>query len=379
MSLLWIAIADQKRIAPVMYAIASAQTSPAIFDGMRLGNRMHVYWLSQICGWGLFVMGNIVSASIQDEPFRGIYVVSFFILVVGILVTHVFRNLVHRWSWKRLNIPQLIPRMLFSAVIMSAVFTTFNTLLTDLLGRQIPFATSLLTITFWLNLLNFSALFLLWEIIYFAVNIFENWKREEILNLELRAAKTEIELNSLKSQMNPHFMFNSMNSIRALVDENPEKAKQAITMLSGILRNNLTLGRFQIIPLRDEIDLVDKYLSLEKIRFEERLTIHFDIDPETLLISLPPFVLQTIVENAIKHGISKRMQGGSIDIVAFLENENMHITITNSGKFLPKNNLSGIGLNNTRSRLDMIYNGKASMTITSGNDLVKVHLIIPKN
>ncbi len=267
--------------------------------------------------------------------------------------------------------------MLISAVLMSAVFTAFNTSLTDLLGRQIPLVKSMISITFWLNLLNFSALFLLWEIIYFAVNVFENWKKEEILNLELRAAKTEIELNSLKSQMNPHFMFNSMNSIRALVDENPEKAKQAITMLSGILRNNLTLGRFQTVLLRDEIDLVDKYLSLEKIRFEERLNVTYDIAPSSLLCSLPPFVLQTIVENAVKHGISKRMQGGSILIASSLNNDELIVIVRNSGAFIPENGQSGIGLSNTKSRLEMIYGGKAGLTIEARADEVIVNLSIP--
>jgi len=269
--------------------------------------------------------------------------------------------------------------MLLASVVMSLVFTTANTFLTDLLAGHVPLVSSIRTILFWQNTINFSALFLLWSIIYFAVNTFENWKKEEINNLELRASKTEIELNSFKSQMNPHFMFNSMNSIRALVDENPEKAKQAITMLSGILRNNLTLGRHQTIPLRDELDLVDKYLSLEKIRFEERLLVQLDISPATLLWEIPPFMLQTIVENGIKHGISKRLEGGRLYLRTAVENNCLHITTINSGIYKPDPLREGIGLVNSRTRLQLLYEGRASLQITPADGEVKVELIIPNN
>jgi two-component system, LytTR family, sensor kinase len=299
------------------------------------------------------------------------------IFVVGIGTTHLFRSLVHHWNWAKLIVPRLIPRMLISAIVMSVVFTTFNTMVTDVFSGQIPLVSSLRTLFFWQLVLNFSALFLLWEIIYFSVHVFENWKREEILNLELMASKSEIELNSLKSQMNPHFMFNSMNSIRALVDEDPEKAKHAITMLSSILRSNLTLGRRALISMREEIDLVDKYLSLEKIRFEERLNVFLEIDPNSLSFEIPPFMLQTIVENGIKHGISKRVEGGHLKLIVRLENENMLVTVINSGKFNPEQNNEGIGLSNSRKRLSLIYKDKASLQIKSENDEVIVSVTIP--
>lgn len=347
------------------------ERSNPIFDGMRFGKRTQIYWLSQLTGWGLFVLGNIISASIQAEVIPGLYIVSLFILINGILVTHIFRNVVVKLRWASLNIPQLIPRMLLSSVLMSLAFTLFNTILTDLLSRNIPLLTTLFTATFGLNALNFTALFLLWEIIYFAVHTFENWKKEEILNLELRAAKTEIELNSLRAQMNPHFVFNSMNSIRALVDENPDKAKMAITMLSGILRGSLTMGRFQTIPLKQEFDLVEKYIALEKIRFEERLDVSLHVEEEVLEAEIPPFVIQTLVENAIKHGISSRIEGGRIAIQAKLHDDQVHISIANSGSYLPKENHDGIGISNIRTRLEMIYGKEAEMNIgQSGPDVI---------
>lgn len=345
---------------------------------MTSGKRNQIYWLSQATGWGLFVLGNILSASIQGSSHEGIYIISLFILIVGILTTHVFRMLIHKWGWTRLNIPALIPRVFAATIAMSLIFVLLNTIFTNIISGVPNVLADVFTIPFLLNTLNFSTLFLLWSIIYFAVHVFENWKREEIANLELKASQTEIELNSFKAQMNPHFMFNSMNSIRALIDEDPLKAKEAITSLSGILRNNLTLGRSQTIPLSEEMDLVEKYLSLEKIRFESRLDIQLDISPESLSCHIPPFMLQTIVENGIKHGISKRIEGGRLLLQTCLENELLKIVTINSGEYAPSNSgQEGIGVVNTRKRLQLIYKGKASLHITPLKDEVKVELIIP--
>jgi LytS/YehU family sensor histidine kinase len=255
----------------------------------------------------------------------------------------------------------------------------FNTALTDLLYEETPLVDSFFEISFVLNVVNFFVLFFLWNTLYFALNTFENWKKEEIQNLELRAAKTEIELNSFKSQMNPHFMFNSLNSIRALVDEDPSKAKQAITMLSGIMRNNLLLGKRQIVSLREELDLVEKYLSIEQIRFEERLHIEYDIQQETLACDIPPFMLQTIVENGIKHGVSKIIAGGLIKISCKKENGFFEIQVVNSGTFQPDSEREGFGLANTKKRLELIYNGKANFEITNQKDFVVTKLSIPTN
>jgi sensor histidine kinase YesM len=342
-------------------------------------NRIFAYWACQILGWGLFVLGNVLTAPAVGNDLAKVYNVSLMIFIMGIGITHSFRWGIHKWGWKGLNIPALIPRILISSLFMSALFVVFNTALTDLLYEETPLVDSFFEVRFVLNVVNFFVLFFLWNTLYFALNTFENWKKEEIQNLELRAAKTEIELNSFKSQMNPHFMFNSLNSIRALVDEDPNKAKQAITMLSGIMRNNLLLGKRQIVSLREELDLVEKYLSIEQIRFEERLHIEYDIHPETFACDIPPFMLQTIVENGIKHGVSKIIAGGLIKISCKKENGFFEIEVVNSGNFQPDTEREGFGLANTKKRLELIYNGKANFEIANQNDFVVTKLSIPTN
>lgn len=261
---------------------------------------------------------------------------------------------------------------------MGAIFMIIFGGLTDLIFQGADKNLRAGNLNFFLHIFDFSALFMFWGIIYFAVHFFENFKAGEIKNLELKAANTEIELNSLKSQMNPHFMFNSLNSIRALVDEDPGKAKQAITMLSGMFRGTLSIGRRQLVPFKEELEIVKKYLDMEKIRFEERLHVEYDLDNRTFEKMFPPFMLQTIVENGVKHGISALKDGGLLRIESRIEGEYLVIRVINTGEFKESRD-KGIGLSNTLTRLNLIYSGKASLKISAENNSVNAVLSIPLN
>jgi sensor histidine kinase YesM len=116
----------------------------------------------------------------------------------------------------------------------------------------------------------------------------------------------EAELRALKSQVNPHFIFNSLNSLRALIDEDPARARMAVTQLANLLRYSLQSGQLETVPFEDELDVVNDYLALEQVRHEERLRLRLDIAPEALQLPIPPMLLQTLVENAVKYGISPR-------------------------------------------------------------------------
>jgi LytS/YehU family sensor histidine kinase len=196
----------------------------------------------------------------------------------------------------------------------------------------------------------------------------------------MQASLKEAELNKLKSQLNPHFMFNAMNSIRALIDENPQKAKQAVTQLSNILRQTLTLEKNKLVPFAEEITLVKDYLALEKTRFEERLTYTFEIDEASSQYKIPPMLLQTLVENAIKHGISKLTEGGVVYIYTkhHPESNKLLIAISNSGIYNPEENpQSGYGIQNTKDRLKFVFADDAHFLIANENHLVKTEIVIP--
>jgi LytS/YehU family sensor histidine kinase len=219
------------------------------------------------------------------------------------------------------------------------------------------------------KILSLMLIFIIWSFIYFGFHYFDNYKKTEIQNLKLKANKNEIELNTLKSQLNPHFMFNSLNSIRALINEDPDKAKHAITQLSNILRNTLMMHKHKFILFEEEIKLVKDYLALEKIRFEERLTYHIDIDPRTLFLSIPPMMIQTIVENAIKHGINSSVDGGTVLIKSTLNEKKFNIEIKNTGQLVNKEKSDvKIGIENTNNRLHILYGDKATFSLKNADN-----------
>jgi len=183
-------------------------------------------------------------------------------------------------------------------------------------------------------------------------------RKDELDRLYLEKTVKDLELKTIKSHINPHFIFNSLNSIRALVDENPNRARTAITELSNILRSSLQVEKMETVPLRKELDIVRDYLALEQMRFEERLQVEMEIDEDSLSQSLPPMMLQTLVENAIKHGISKRINGGTIKIISRMTDSNFELIIQNTGS-LSKEFKDGFGFKSTRDRLKFLCDGKA--------------------
>jgi LytS/YehU family sensor histidine kinase len=220
-------------------------------------------------------------------------------------------------------------------------------------------------------------IFLFWNLIYFSFKYFQSYKRSEINALRYLASSREFELSNLKSQLNPHFMFNSMNSIRALVDIEPIKAKEAITKLSSILRTTLQMNKSKEIYLSSEIELVKDYLSLEKIRYEERLVFELKVDENVNNIKIPPFIIQSQVENAIKHGVSVLPGKCYIVIEAFKLGGFLKIKVSNTGKISNKTPETGVGFINSKQRLELLYGVDGTIFITEINNLVVVDINIP--
>jgi two-component system LytT family sensor kinase len=265
--------------------------------------------------------------------------------------------------------------MLISSIFKGAITALIINLILKLIFPSAPISFENLL----KDIINFSTLFFVWNIIYFGYHYLVNYKRTEIDNLRLEAAGKESELNSLKAQLNPHFMFNSMNSIRALVDEDPVKAKQAVTQLSNILRNSLLMNKSKEITIADEISLVTDYLDLEKIRYEERLSFELNIDPKTEHLMVPPLIIQGQVENAIKHGISKLETGGKINISSKLYDSTLMITVSNTGQLNTESSITGLGFQNSLQRLQLMYGKQASINIRehSTQKIVETNIQIP--
>jgi LytS/YehU family sensor histidine kinase len=191
----------------------------------------------------------------------------------------------------------------------------------------------------------------------------------------------ESELRALKSQVNPHFIFNSLNSLRALIDEDPARARKAVTQLANLLRYSLQSGQMETVPFEDELDIVNDYLALEQVRHEERLRLRLDIAPEALHLRIPPMLLQTLVENAVKYGISPRHEGGEIAIIARNSGGSLRIQVSNPGEVArdAQATSTGVGLHNAAERLRLIFGDGATLRLRSEHkpDQVVAEAVIP--
>jgi len=218
----------------------------------------------------------------------------------------------------------------------------------------------------------------IWMLIYIVYHYVEKNRNDQFDRLKLETTVKELELKTIKSHINPHFIFNSLNSIRALVDENPTRARRAITELSNILRSSMQAEKSETVPLEKELDIVKDYLALEQMRFEERLKIEFDIDGDTLQQPVPPMMLQTLVENAIKHGISKQIQGGLVRVIADFRGNNLELLVQNSGQLSETQNEEGFGIKSTQDRLNLMYQGKGVFEIRNLDaTMVESKVVLP--
>ncbi len=230
---------------------------------------------------------------------------------------------------------------------------------------------------FW-NILITLILISLWLLIYLVWHYIEKNRKDQLDKLKLESLVKELELKTIKSHINPHFIFNALNSIRALVDENPIRARTAITELSNILRSSMQAEKLETVPLHRELDIVKDYLALEQMRFEERLQVKMDIDEDTLDQPIPPMMLQTLVENAIKHGISKFVNGGTVTITSDFKANHHELIVRNSGQLNGLVSSDGFGIKSTQDRLNLLYQGKASFAIRNfGSDMVESKIIMP--
>ncbi len=321
------------------------------------------YWLLQVLGWSTYSIFQFQVLSFDGQPIDRMLILAEGLQVTGnILLTHLFRFVIIRYRWLDFSLIKLIPLVIFGVLVLSisgAVLWIFIMLIQNGTGLFNLSAEALVP-PIVVGMLESVFLFSFWSFAYFIYLYIERYN----MSLKYEAAVRETELNNLKSQLNPHFIFNALNSIRALVGEDPEKSKAAITQLSNILRNSLNSDRQKLVPFAEELKTVVDYLGLEMIRYEERLKTKIDLMAGSKDFQVPPLMLQTLVENGIKHGIAKLTEGGEISIETKIEYDDLFIEIRNTGQ-LDRNwkSKKGFGLKSTKKRLDMIYGDRSEFSI----------------
>jgi len=219
-----------------------------------------------------------------------------------------------------------------------------------------------------------SGIIMYWMILLVgqAIRIYKQYQSKQVELSQMEGQLATARLQALKMQLHPHFLFNTLNSISTLIHKNPNAADRMLSRLSDLLRLTLEDVRNDEVDLRQEIDFLERYLEMEQIRFGDRLSVKFDIDPEILDARIPNLILQPLVENAIQHGIAPNAKQGVIQVKGRRENGMMRISIHDNGKELSEFDLAGIkegvGLSNTRKRLRQIYRDSYQFDIRNGEN-----------
>lgn len=290
-------------------------------------------------------------------------------IAAGISLTHIFRIIFKRYNWVKLPVGQLVMRSTVVVGLITFILAAINIPMDSEIINTEKMNWALRDISY---LINQTKPVLIWVLVYVFYSYANERKNADIERVKLEASMKETEAKVLRAQMNPHFVFNALNSIRALITEDPKKAMDGITRLSNLLRSSLITHRHTTVSLKEELKTIEDYLSLEKIRYEERLQMKWSISPETLRIQVPPMMLQTLVENAIKHGVQKALRWGFIEIRSGIDQQELVINIRNTGKLTDRPTdakSTGTGVENTRKRLQLLYGNKSSFRIFQEDSL----------
>ena len=214
--------------------------------------------------------------------------------------------------------------------------------------------------------------------VFYALLAVESSQEAEARVMQVGILAREAELRALKAQVNPHFLFNSLNSISALTASDAPRAREMCVLLGDFLRRTLGLGEKSSIPFSEELSLIHAFLAVEKIRFGSRIQMREDISEDAMAAQIPPLLLQPLVENAVAHGIANLVEGGAIRLMAHFEGSALQIVVENTyDPDAPPRRKSGVGLANVRRRLEARYAGHANFAVTQSDRSFRVEISVP--
>jgi hypothetical protein len=324
--------------------------------------RKRMYWILQLGGWFAWMLNEAVVYTNQYGWHWAWLYASLANISLAIFLTHQYKNIIKVNSWQDLPLFTMLRNHFIILCLMAACLVGLNLPIDQyLLGENFEVQISPFIITQYL--FNFMKPLAIWMLIYF---FFQYSKKQLVMereNNQLERAIQETEGKVLRAQMNPHFVFNALNSIRALITEDPAKAKKGINQLSKLLRSSLLTERKKTISIAEELDTILDYLNLEKIRYEERLAWKIEVPKEISQAQIPPMLLQTLVENAIKHGIAHSSKEGLIQIKGEIASEMIHLQVINPGHLKTKGESTGIGLVNSQNRLQLLFGETAHIDL----------------
>jgi hypothetical protein len=338
--------------------------------------RINWYWTFQLAGWGALALFNSVYGG--SSQLRIVVTIACWGSLGGLLLSHLWHGVLQRrgWAANGLRWKRIVPALALLAAIQTASVTAaFHVMYPPGTIRGIAWLPGALL--FWFGV------FLTWTVFYFTALSLRRAAHLEAETLRLQLHGREAELRALQAQVNPHFFFNSLNSVRALIFEDRDAAAHMIDQLANLMRHALQSGQHATVPLTAELEAVRAYLAIEQIRFEERLRVSFAIEisaPALEQVRVPPMALQTLVENAVKYGVEASADGSDIRIAARRNAgaDTLQIEVSNTGALREPGNSTCVGLRNARQRLQLACGERASLELREQAGWVYATMYLPE-
>lgn len=334
------------------------------------------YWLSQLAGWGLVALLNTTFSLGAEGPARTNFIMlSIWGGCTGLLLSHAWRH--HLRSRRVFDLGRPLP---LRHLLLGNLLLTFMQTLLVASGFAVwrglrvfhELAWAPPAAAFWFFM------FLTWTVFYGAVSAARRAKRFELEKLQLEVQVKDAELRALQAQVNPHFFFNSLNSIRALMYLDVPAAAGVVDRLADVMRYTLQMGQSDVVALARELDAVRAYLAIEAVRFDERLRVSEALEPGLERTAVPPMAVQTLVENAVKYGVETSAAGSEIRITARREGDQVLVAVANQGALRTLSGSTRLGLDNTSRRLALLFGPRASLEIAEAGGWVTATLRLPQ-
>ncbi len=318
-------------------------------------------WLLQLIAWSILgIASYIEKIHIVDHIYHGPNIT---MIIINSILGYIFSSLMYflyLWLNNKLK-PLLLSAIVFACcLIFATIWTVSTNLIYSLLFPKLW--TDPHFSLYFMGFVNSIFIFLCWSGIYYATS----YHKKNLLNkqrmIELKSEAQEAKLRMFRYQLNPHFLFNTLNSISCLIkDKKNNSADKMLNRLAELLRFTLDSSPIDMVTVTEELELVDRYLQIEKVRFQEKLLVNLNIEEECNNVLIPSLLIQPLIENSLKHAISTYPDGGVIDISIVIKAQRLIITISDDGKLTTPGNGSGLGLKNLQSRLQSIYEDNYSL------------------
>ncbi len=330
-----------------------------------MSNHKKNYWIFQVAGWALYCLIYIFFyLSIRSEPQPYFFEQLLTHVFIGFWLTHLMRFVIQKTKiilldFKKQLVALTILSLFFSFLIGLCIVAT-EMLMKIQSVNLTDFSFFNIAIRFAFSYFHFV---LIWNLLYFTYHYIQKTRQQNVEQAKLENLLKELEITTIKSHINPQFLFNSLNSIRSLVTEDPVRARSAITMLSNILRSSIQVDKAEKTLFEKEFSILKDYISLEQIRFSDQMQVVYEIDEDTLDQPVPAMVIQTLVENAIKYGINSSSEHKKLEIYSEYK-ETLHcFGVISNGNIHAYLEAETYALDEIRKRLSLLYGKEASLKV----------------